>query len=258
MKILQLRELLEEKYDLYNRPEFIESDPVSIPHLFSRRNDIEIAGFLTATISWGNRKSILVNAHRMMELMDMSPGQFVSGYAESDLVRFSSFVHRTFNAKDLRFFIRALRNLLQKFKTLENAFVPGKSKPSMAERISVFRERMLLAPHEKRTMKHLADPLSGSAAKRICMFLRWMVRKDNRGVDFGIWNKIRPAELMLPLDVHTGNVGRSLGLLGRKQNDWKAVEEVTFNLRKIDPDDPVRFDYALFGMGISGNTPILS
>lgn len=249
IKATELKDFLDEKVELYNRPKFIETDPVQIPHLFTRKEDREIAGFLTATIAWGNRKSILKNAHKLMELMDQAPFQFVMQHEESDLERLSPFVHRTFNAIDLQFFIKSLRNIYQNHDGLETIFQKNATKTSLQPAIHALKNHFFEIPHPSRTTKHVSDPLKNSAAKRINMFLRWMVRNDNAGVDFGIW-KIAPALLSCPLDVHSGNVARKLGLLSRKQNDSKALAELDISLRHLDPDDPVKYDFALFGLGV--------
>jgi TIGR02757 family protein len=244
-----IREFLEEKYDHYNRRSFIERDPVSIPHLFTKKEDIEISGLLSATISWGNRKSIIANARRLMAFMDDNPFEFVKDHSPRDLVTFRKFVHRTFNGRDCVFFIRSLRNIYTHHGGLESAFRTPAGNETVFENIMAFRKIFLSVPHESRSEKHISNPARKSSAKRLCMFLRWMVRKDKRSVDFGLWNEILPSQLCLPLDVHTGNVSRKLGLLKRKQNDWTAVEEVTATLRRMDPSDPVKYDFALFGLG---------
>lgn len=246
-----LQELLEDRYRKYNTAEFIESDPVSIPHLFSKKEDIEIAGFLAATISWGNRQSILKNARRLIKMMDNDPYRFITHHSDRDLRPLKTFIHRTFNGTDCVFFIRSLNHIWKTHGGLEAVFsTPGTH--TLGERIKHFHDIFFEMPHPQRTRKHVSDPSKKSTAKRLCMFLRWMVRRDHHKVDFGIWKKIRPADLMLPLDVHTGNVSRQLGLLHRKQNDWQAVEEVTAALRRFDPADPVKYDFALFGMGVAG------
>jgi uncharacterized protein (TIGR02757 family) len=245
----ELFEFLEFNYDQYNTPEFIESDPISIPHLFTKKQDIEIAGFLTATISWGTRKSIIINARKLIQMMDDDPHSFIMGASEFDLLPFRKFVHRTFNGEDCIFFLQSLKNIFTKIESMEVLFMPANN-IGMSEAIGHFREEFLLTPHQKRSEKHISDPLSGSSAKRINMFLRWMIRNDSHGVDFGLWKRIAPSELMCPLDVHSGNVARKLGLLTRKSNDWKAAEELTLNLRRFDPSDPVKYDFALFGLGI--------
>lgn len=252
METLDLRSLLEEKARLYNCPEFIKEDPISIPHSFSAREDIEISGFLAATIAWGQRTTIVKNGFRLMDIMDNSPYEFVLNAGASDLRRLSGFVHRTFNGDDALFFIESLRNIYLNHHGLEAAFSsgiqPGDS--DVYNGLCTFREIFLNSPHMQRSGKHIANPASGSSAKRINMFLRWMVRNDEKGVDFGIWKGISPSLLCCPLDVHVGNVARKLGLLERTQNDWRSVEELTGRLRTFDPVDPVKYDFALFGMGV--------
>lgn len=247
-----LFEFLENKYLQYNHPSFIESDPISIPHRFTRKEDIEISGFLTATIAWGNRKSILADASKLLEWMDHAPSDFILDATDKDLSRIAKFYHRTFNGSDTLFFIEALRTIYLEKGGLEKQFNTD-NQIGLQATISSFRRTFLETSHETRSAKHLADPSSGSAAKRILMFLRWMVRKDDRGVDFGIWESLDAKTLMCPLDVHSGNVARKLGLLTRKQNDWKAVEELTTALRTFDPLDPVKYDFALFGLGVFEN-----
>lgn len=247
----ELKNFLEEKYDQYNRPEFIETDPISIPHLFSKKEDIEISGFLAATIAWGNRKMIVRNAGRLVELMDYSPFDFIMNFSHKDLKPFESFVHRTFNGTDCIYFLESLKNIYQNHQGLEAVFSEKtKNGGSVKDDIIRFRKVFFELPFPDRTGKHVANPEKNSSAKRINMFLRWMVRDDKRGVDFGIWKKIRPSGLFCPLDIHSGNISRKLGLLDRKASDWKAVEELTSNLRKFDPADPVKYDFALFGLGI--------
>ncbi len=246
-----LKELLEEKYYQYNQPEFIEDDPIQIPKRFTRKEDIEIAGFLSASIAWGNRKSIIKNALKWMELMDDSPYEFILAHSQKDLQRFGEFKHRTFNAVDTVYFIKSLHNIYSKHGGLEKVFTSGFHQDmQMKTAIANFRKIFFEIPYPQRTQKHIANVEKKSAAKRINMFLRWMVRKDKMGIDFGIWN-LPTEKLMLPLDVHTGNISRELGLLSRKQNDWKAVKEVTENLKNFDSKDPVKYDFALFGMGIN-------
>jgi uncharacterized protein (TIGR02757 family) len=244
----EIYNLLEEKYYQFNQLEFIVSDPISIPHLFDRKEDIEIAGFLVATIAWGQRKSIINNGKKMVELMDLAPYDFIMNHSENDLKRLNKFVHRTFNSTDLIFFTQSLRNIYIKHGGLENVFAFYSS--DMKKSIHHFKKVFFEIEHPKRTEKHVADPLKKSSAKRINMYLRWMCRKDKQGLDFGIWNAIEPKYLMCPLDVHSGNVARKLGLLNRKQNDWQAVEELTNQLRIFDKNDPVKYDFSLFGLGV--------
>ena len=243
----ELRSFLDEKVDAYNRKNFIESDPISIPHQFSEKQDIEIAGLLSATIAWGQRKTIINNAHKIVSLMEHEPYAYVMNSSKADREGLKHFKHRTFNGDDLNGFVMGLRHVYQTHGSLERAFSFGKT---FKERISQFKTLMFEAEIMDRTKKHISDPLKGSAAKRINMYLRWMIRRDNRGVDFGIWESFSSSELFMPLDVHTGNTSRKLGLLQRKQNDWKAVKELTDNLRRLDSDDPVKYDFALFGLGV--------
>lgn len=242
-----LKELLDEKVFQYNHPRFIESDPIQIPHQFELKEDIEIAAFLTATISWGNRKMIIKNAKRLMDIMGNSPYDYVM---ESKTDREKSFVHRTFNAIDFNYFIKALRSIYQKHNGLEEVFSQRARPGDLQSSIHHFKKIFFEIEHPLRTLKHVSDPLKGSAAKRINMFLRWMVRTDAAGVDFGLWQNMSPSMLSCPLDVHSGNVARKLGLLQRKQNDAKALNELDLSLRTMDPVDPVKYDFALFGMGV--------
>ncbi|MFN8297417.1 MAG: TIGR02757 family protein [Chitinophagales bacterium] len=250
----ELKDFLNEKYDLYNNLKFIETDPIQIPHLFTQKEDIEIAGFLTATIAWGQRVTIINNATKMMKLMGSSPHDFVMSAKDKELKRFNDFVHRTFNGVDAVFFIKSLQHIYKKHGGLEPTFAVGassKEETPLLHSIMNFRNTFFSIPFPDRTSKHVSNPSENSSAKRLCMYLRWMVRTDKRGVDFGIWKSkaLSPAQLMCPLDVHSGNVARKLGLLQRTQNDWKAVEELTANLRTFDPNDPVKYDFSLFGLG---------
>lgn len=250
MTVAGLKDFLDAKVLEYNNPGFIETDPIQIPHRFSKKEDIEIAGFLTASIAWGNRKSILNNARKMMQLLDDSPFDFVMQHRDSDLKQLEAFVHRTFNGIDFVFFIKSLRNIYKNHGGPEAVFKKQASGNSLQPAISKFKEIFFEIPHPQRSTKHISDPVKNSAAKRLNMFLRWMVRNDKTGVDFGIWKNLSPALLSCPLDVHTGNTARKLGLLHRKQNDAKAVLELDNSLRKLDPQDPVKYDFALFGLGI--------
>ncbi|MBO0330005.1 TIGR02757 family protein [[Muricauda] lutisoli] len=246
----ELKEFLDAKVLEYNHPRFLEDDPLQIPHIFTRKEDIEISAFLTATIAWGNRKSIINNANRLMGLMGNVPYDFVMNYSEDDLEHLSNFVHRTFNGIDLGYFVTSLQNIYKNHGGLETVFTDHQTKDSMQPAISKFKELFFELPHQNRTQKHVSDPNKGSAAKRINMFLRWMVRDNGTGVDFGLWKDIDPAKLSCPLDVHSGNVARKLKLLKRKQNDAKALQELDKNLRKLDSTDPVKYDFALFGLGV--------
>jgi len=246
----QLKDFLDSKVEQYNRIGFIESDPIQIPHLYTKREDIEISGFLTAIISWGNRTMIIKNALRMMELLDNSPHDFVINHQESDLKHLENFVHRTFNSVDLKQFIKSLKHIYLEHGGLEKTLAVKGEDTSYINAIHNLKHVFFEIPHQQRTQKHISNPLKNSAAKRINMFLRWMVRNDLAGVDFGIWETHSSANLSCPLDVHSGNVARKLKLLWRKQNDWKAVRELDKNLRKLDQNDPVKYDFALFGLGV--------
>lgn len=247
----ELSLLLNDRYDLYNRKSFIENDPVCIPHLFENKEDIAISGFLAASIAWGQRVTLIRNARKMMSLMDDAPYDFVRNFKEADLKVFRGFVHRTFSEKHLIYFLRALQRIYFEFSGLQQAFQADAA--GVYAGISAFRSRFLSEQDLIGVSRHIADPEAGSAAKRLNMFLRWMVRKDGRGVDFGIWDLFGMHELICPLDVHSGGVARKLGLLHRKQDDRKAAEELTQNLRLFDASDPAKYDYALFGLGVNEN-----
>ncbi len=248
MKRALLKEYLDEKVALYNSPRFIETDPIQIPHLFTLKEDIEIIGFLMATIAWGNRKSIIKNGHQLCDIMGNSPFDFVMEYDKKDGSHLN-FVHRTFNAGDLHYFFIALQHIYKNQEGLEKVFSLHTSETSTQPAITAFKKTFFSLPHQQRTQKHVSDPLKNSAAKRINMYLRWMVRNDTNGVDFGVWNSISPSTLSCPLDVHSGRIARELKLLKRKQNDGKALFELDAALRKLDPLDPVKYDFALFGLG---------
>jgi len=248
----ELKEFLDAKSTQFNHPDFIADDPIQIPHSFSKKEDIEISAFLSATIAWGQRKTIIKNGFRMMELMDNEPYDFVLHASNNELNVLNDFKHRTFNGIDLRFFVLGLRNLYQKGNKKVSGFEMAFANcNSAADAIDQFRNLMLETNHESRSEKHISSPAKGSAAKRINMFLRWMVRKDEQGVDFGIWNVLSTSQLMIPLDVHTGNMARKLGLISRNQNDWKALEELMSTMRKFDTVDPSKYDFALFGLGVN-------
>lgn len=245
-----LKQFLDNKAEQYNNPKFIESDPIQIPHQFSIKEDIEIAAFLTATIAWGKRQMIIKNSNRMVEIMDNSPYDYVMNHSETDLEKTAPFVHRTFNGDDFSFFVKSLQNIYLHHNGLEGVFNQFTVDENNKRVIHNFKKVFFEVSHQSRTMKHVSDPMKGSASKRINMFLRWMVRRDNTGVDFGLWKDIPMSKLSCPLDVHSGNVARKLGLLTRKQNDWKALEELDTNLRKLDANDPTKYDFALFGLGV--------
>ena len=250
LNLSEIKSFLDYKADLYENQNFIENDPISIPHLFSTKEDIEISGFITSTISWGQRKTILINAKKIMEMMDLCRYEFVCNHSRSDLIPLSKFVHRTFNGTDLIFFIKSLRNIYKNHEGLENIFKPNQMSENMAEVIHQMKKIFFSISHKNRTKKHVSDPLKGSAAKRINMFLRWMVRSKKKKVDFELWKSINTCQLSWPLDIHTGRVARKLRILNRNQNDFKATLELDYHLRKLNPNDPVKYDFALFGLGV--------
>lgn len=250
MNKTELKEFLDEKVIQYNTRDFIDSDPIQIPHQFRIKEDIEISAFLTATISWGNRKMIINNSKRMIAMLGNSPYDFVMSHTDAQLENVEGFVHRTFNSADFVTFIKALQHIYAQHDGLELAFAKNQQPLTMQPSIAAFKKLFFEVSHLQRTQKHVSDPTQGSAAKRINMFLRWMVRQDQKGVDFGIWKSISPAALSCPLDVHSGNVARKLGLLSRNQNDGKALSELDNSLRLLDAADPVKYDFALFGLGV--------
>ena len=246
----ELKAFLDEKTDQYQQHGFLESDPIQVPHEFRSRADIEVSAFLTATIAWGNRLSIIRSARGMMEMMDIAPHDFVMHASLEEISRLDGTVHRTFNAPDLRCFILGLRHLYHGYGGMEPLFERYANPDSLQPAITQVRRHFFEIPHPSRSEKHFSDPSRGSAAKRINMFLRWMVRPSETGVDFGIWKSLQPSQLSCPLDVHSGKVARALGLLQRRQNDARAVAELDSALRKLDPEDPVKYDFALFGLGV--------
>jgi len=246
----ELKEFLDEKYELYNNPKFIESDPISVPHQFTKKEDIEISAFFAATLAWGQRPTIIRNALRLMEAMDNAPHDYILNSSKKDWKAFSGFVHRTFNGVDASYFMQSLQHIYKEEGGLEKAFYHAKD---MREGLIHFRNVFLGKHPPGRTAKHISDVNKNASAKRLNMFLRWMVRNDKRGVDFGIWKTISPSILYCPLDLHSGRVARKLGLLKRTQDDWKAVDELTKNLRILDAKDPIKYDFALFGLGVFEN-----
>lgn len=250
MNFTELKDFLDEKVLLYNQLNFIESDPIQIPHRFELKEDIEISAFFSATFAWGNRKMIINKLNDLMNRMGNSPFDFVMNYSDGEFEKIESFKHRTLNSIDLDFYLKSLRNIYEQHHGLENAFQFRKEETDSFHAIERFRKLFLEIPHEIRSEKHLSSPAKNSAAKRLNMFLRWMVRFDNQGVDFGIWKNISPSQLVCPLDVHSGNVARKLGILTRTQNDWKAASELNLSLKKFDSEDPVKYDFALFGLGV--------
>lgn len=246
----ELKEFLDSKVLQYNNRKFIKSDPIQIPHRYTQKEDVEISAFLVATIAWGNRKMIIKNADRMMQLLGNSPYDFIINHNESDLDKFDGFVHRTFNSIDLKFFVSALNKIYTEHGGMERVFTENSTQTSTQPAIYEFKKLFFSINHDKRTEKHIGDPNKGSSCKRLNMMLRWLVREDNNGVDFGIWKNLSPSILSCPLDVHSGSVARKLGLLTRKQNDAKALDELDKSLRKLDHVDPVKYDFALFGLGV--------
>jgi uncharacterized protein (TIGR02757 family) len=249
--LTDLKTFLDKKADEYNRPSFIQDDPISVPHLFTTKQDIEIAGFFAAVFSWGNRSTIISKGKELMQRMDMAPYLFIKHHSEKDLKRLAAFKHRTFQFADLVYFIEFLHQHYARHKSLEHAFTNGLGTKSFtAEKaLNNFRKYFFGGEHEKRTEKHIPSPQRGSTCKRLNMFLRWMVRSDDKGVDFGIWQNIPASQLICPLDVHVVRVAKKLGLLKRRQPDWQAAVELTGALRKLDENDPVRYDFALFNLG---------
>lgn len=252
-QIEDLTQFLDFYADKFNQSGFIELDPVSIPHQYSKLQDIEIMGFWTAMLAWGNRKSITQSAQKLSALMDHQPYQFILGHQEKDRQIFSGFVHRTFNSTDAIYFLEFFQKYYQNHNSLEDAFAQHlKAGDQNVEKALLgFHEMFFDHPFAPaRTRKHVATPLRKSTCKRLNMFLRWMVRKDDKGVDFGLWNKIKPSQLLLPLDVHVDKVARRLNLIERKQTDWLTVIELTERMKSLDAEDPVKYDFALFGLGV--------
>jgi len=248
----EMKQFLEGKYLQYNNPSFIATDPVSIPHMFTDPADREISGFLAATIAWGRRDLILRSSRILLEMMDNQPFRFILEADRTDLAGISCFVHRTFNGGDCGYFMQGLKHIYSNYGSMEDVIVEGMGPDkSLLDGMDHLRHTFFSLPHARRSEKHFADIKGGAAGKRLNMFLRWMVRNDGRGVDFGLWKKIDPSMLYIPIDFHAGNTAIKLGLLTRKMNDWKAVEELTGVLREFDPADPVKYDFALFGLGIS-------
>lgn len=249
--ISNIQSFLDQKYLSFNCPVFIETDPIQVPALFTSKENIEIVGFMAATLAWGQRPTIIRNALKLVKFMNNNPIEFLLHTSEEEWEDLSGFKHRTFNSIDCQYFLRSLKNIYLNHGGLETVFTEGYNKnQTILGALVHFRKIFFELRHDQRTEKHVSNVEKGAAAKRLNMFLRWMVRSDQLGVDFGLWKQIPSSALMLPLDVHTGNVARKLGLLTRPQNDWKAVEEITGKLREFDPADPVKYDFALFGLGV--------
>ena len=245
--------LLNEKYEQFNHPDFIPNDPISIPHQFSQKQDIEIMGFIAATLAWGQRKTIINKCNQLIQLMDNAPFDFIKNHQDTDLKRFLTFKHRTFNTTDTLYFIEFFKDFYSKHESLEEAFIIGLSPEAQNTQVGLENFQKLffsLEDYPARTKKHVATPAKKSSCKRINMFLRWMVRKDDKGVDFGLWHRIAPSQLVCPCDVHVERVGRKLGLITRPKADWQTAVELTQNLKQLDPHDPVKYDFALFGLGV--------
>lgn len=250
-KKLDLKAFLDRKVEEYNQPGFIRHDPISVPHLFSKKQDIEIAGFFASIFAWGNRTTIIQKSKELMQLMDMAPHQFIQQHAETDLKKLLYFKHRTFNTTDLLYFIAFLKQHYQQYESLEAAFLKAQEITTTEQHLSGFYHYFFsLDDAPPRTRKHIATPERKSTCKRLNMFLRWMVRADDKGVDFGIWKSISASQLICPVDVHVARVAKRFNLLPRKQVDWQAAVELTERLRKLDPADPVKYDFALFGLGV--------
>lgn len=246
----KMKAFLDEMAQKYETKDFIAPDPISIPHRYELKEDIEIAGFLAATIAWGQRPTILKNGHRLMDILGSSPFDFIMNHRPSDLQKLDGFVHRTFQSIDLKHFIKALRHIYTRHEGLESIFIKHQTEDSLHDAITALHHHFFEIPHEKRTTKHVANPSKGSVAKRIHMFLRWMIRSADRGVDFGLWD-ILPSKLSIPMDVHVANMSRKLGLIQGKQNNLRSLTELNNQLRNFDAVDPVKYDFALFGMGVN-------
>lgn len=252
MQVTRLKDFFDEKVMQYNQPSFIEHDPLSIPHLFTRRQDIEIAGFFSAIFAWGNRTIIINKSKELLQRMDMAPHDFVLHHQASDLKRLLGFKHRTFNDADILYFIEFFHQHYKLYNSLEGAFTKGFTKKDehIGPALIYFKQNFFSYEHLRRTEKHISSPLQKSTCKRLNMFLRWMVRTDKNGVDFGIWKTIKPSQLICPIDVHVARVAQRFHLLQRTQTDWQAAVELTKYLRNLDPVDPVKYDFALFGIGV--------
>jgi uncharacterized protein (TIGR02757 family) len=252
MKLKEIKSYLDQQHLKYNQIDFIENDPILIPHLYTKIEDIEISGFFAATFAWGQRITIINKSKLFLSLMDNDPYNFIIQAKANDLKPFKKFAHRTFNGDDAIFLIKQLQSIYQKHGSLENSFFHYHKSHELPATLANWKNELLKTAPAHHCKKHFGNPLENSTAKRLLMFFRWMVRNDKQGVDFGIWKHFKPSELYIPLDVHTGNVSRMLGLLKRSQDDWKAVDELTTALRKMDADDPIKYDFALFGTGVEG------
>jgi uncharacterized protein (TIGR02757 family) len=247
-----LKEFFDDKVKTYNRPAFIESDPICIPHLFTKKQDIEIAGLFAAVFAWGNRTTIIQKSRELMGRMDMSPHAFIIGHSDDDLKRLQKFKHRTFTEDDIFYFVEFLHHHYTQNESLETSFTQwmGKNDDSIEKALIGFKRYFFSHEHLRRTQKHISSPEQNSSCKRLCMYLRWMVRRDKAGVDFGLWKNIKPSQLICPIDLHVARVAKRFGLMDRKNPDWQAAKELTAHLRNFDRHDPVKYDFALFGLGV--------
>lgn len=252
MEFAEQQEILDSYYHLYNVKGFIEHDPILIPHLFIKKEDIEISGFFAAILAWGQRKTIITKCHLLLNLFDNEPFNFVINHSEKELKSLQKFVHRTFNGEDLTYFIQKLRYLYQFEGGLEGAFAKKFHKTDLDVYNALVGFHQLFTDPSQRSRKHIATPLKNATCKRINMFLRWMVRKDDNGVDFGIWNAINTSQLVCPIDVHVERVAHELGLLSSNLKGWNQAVFLTKKLKEFDPNDPVKYDFALFGLGVNG------
>lgn len=257
MSTFYLQRFLDDKVREYNQPAFVPHDPICIPHQFSKRQDVEIMGFFSAVLAWGQRKTIINKCNELIQRMDGTPHDFVANHRSSDLKQLLGFKHRTFNDTDLLYFIAFLQYHYSRFSSLEDAFLLTADDTSgffsVERSLNAFKSYFFsLLDYPERTRKHVSSPLQNSTCKRLNMFLRWMVRRDDCGVDFGIWGRIAPADLICPCDVHVERVARKFGLITLPKVNWKAAVELTENLRLLDPTDPVKYDFALFGLGVEG------
>jgi uncharacterized protein (TIGR02757 family) len=252
-EVTRLKNLLDEKVRLYNQPSFISGDPIVVPHSFTKKQDVEIAGLFAAMLAWGNRTSIINNCRKLMGWMDSAPHDFILNHKDTDLKKMLGFAHRTFNATDLLYFIDLLQYHYRQHNSLEDAFAPEKKyvHDTVEQALVHFHNYFFSIEHPDRTRKHISTPQRKSACKRINMYLRWMVRKDKHGVDFGIWKKISPAQLVCPLDVHVARVAQRLGLIENDKSNWQNALQLTYHLRELNPKDPAVYDYALFGLGMA-------
>jgi uncharacterized protein (TIGR02757 family) len=247
----KLKDFLNSKVEQYNQPSFIKNDPISIPHKFSKQQDIEIAGFFAAIFSWGHRTIIINKSNELMQLMDNAPYQFITQHTGNELKNLLHFKHRTFNTDDLLYFIQFFKEHYEKYESLEAAFsMFDKKEATIENSLNGFKNYFFSHDHLQRTRKHISSPLQKSSCKRLNMFLRWMVRQDKNGVDFGIWKHLKPSQLICPLDVHVIRVAKGLGLMQSEKSDWKSALELTEHLKDLDPNDPVKYDLALFGLGV--------